>query len=270
MGVAADLAEQPPVAGPLQPVADREGERGDRQDRRHGGRARHDRRRRRIGGEPRDARRGAEDRDQADADRDPPDGDRGVAEVGLDDRDRRATRRGRPDDRPWQRGEEAVVDLEDAEQAHELHHGEHADRRHHAEGEPPHATALVDGRAERASTRRARWPRSDRAPGRGGPSRRPSRRTRATAPGAVTPPGNRKGSAVGSPTMPNADAVPTPLDDGDRAHERRRPRPEQRADHARRHHDGGDVEPAARARRAANGRRVGRRGASTRRRRWRR
>ena len=143
-GVAADLAEEPPVGGPLQPVANRQEECGDRQHRRRGGCARHDLARRRVGGEPGEPAGRAEDGDEADTDGHPPHGDGRVAEVRLHDRRRRAGRHRRPCDRPGQGGEEAVAHLDQAEQPDELHHGHDSDR-----GEQAHASQRICRRSSR-------------------------------------------------------------------------------------------------------------------------
>ena len=97
--------------------------------RRRGGRARHDLARRRVGREPGEPPAAPRIGHEADPDGHPPHGDSRVAEFRLDDRRRRTAGNGRPCDRPWQGGEEAVAHLDQAEQPDELHHGHDSHRR---------------------------------------------------------------------------------------------------------------------------------------------
>ena len=121
--VAADLVEEPTVGGALQPVADRQHEGGDRQQRRGGWRSWHEVGGRGIGSEPRQPSRRAENRHEPDTDRNLAHRDGRIAQRRLDDRRRSSDDHRRPGHRPRQRGEEPVARLEQPEQAHELEHG---------------------------------------------------------------------------------------------------------------------------------------------------
>ena len=121
---------------------------GDRQHRRRHRCARHDVRGRRVGGEPGQPTRRAEDGHEADADRHLAHGDGGVAELRLDDGRRRTGGHRRPGHRPGQGDEEPVAELDEAEQADELDHGDDSHPGHQAQRQPAQLPPLVDARSE--------------------------------------------------------------------------------------------------------------------------
>ena len=260
-GVAAHLAEDPAFGDALQPIADRQEQGGDRQHRGCHRCARHDVRGRGVGGQPGEPSSRTEDGHEADADCHLAHGAGGIAELGLDDGRRRTGGHRRPRHRPGQRHEEAVAELDDAEQADELHHGDDPQSCHQGQRQPAQLPSFVDARAEQ---RPGDQPGGDegtegedeehRLAGRPeeGERRHLQRRDRRQRP--------RLGGRVAGDA--EHDARHHAGSDGDRADVAGQPRAQQRADGARSHHDGGDVEADAEGAEACRDRQGGRRRAS--------
>ena len=92
-----------------------------------------------------------------------------------------------------------------------------------AQRQPAQLPPLVDARRRAASTRAARRRRGDRAPGRAAPPRRAASKKVSDGTCSGDTAGSSRGSALGSPAMPNANAVTTPASDGERADVARQP-----------------------------------------------